>query len=87
MIDLSSEQAFGESLKSLSCNGCKFFVNKVCREKDSKLHMVDKSFLQQDALNRWLQNHDEFSKEWGENIDNYFLCEAYESIDGKLKIK
>jgi len=79
MLNLSSAEAFEQSLKSLSCNGCKFFVNKKCTEKDVELHMMDKLFLQQDAINTFLLNGDTFSKHWGENIDDYFLCDKYGS--------
>jgi hypothetical protein len=79
MIDLSSEQAFEKSLKTLSCNGCAFFINKKCTEKDAETHNIDKSWLQQDALNTYLHTKSEFSKHWGENIDDYFLCEQYKS--------
>jgi hypothetical protein len=77
---LSSEQAFEEFCRSyISCNGCRFFVGKKCTEKNHEAHDADKSFLVQDALNRHLQNHDEFSKYWAENINDYFICDQYES--------
>jgi len=79
MIDLSSEQAFEKSLQSLSCNGCKWFVKKKCTEAQAEEHNIDKSFLQQDALNTFLQTGDAYSKHWGENIDSYFICEQFES--------
>jgi hypothetical protein len=80
---LKSEETFTKFVNGLCCNGCKFFVKDKCTEKDAKLHDEDKAWTVQAELNEYLHNKNEEQRkgnmEFIENINNYYLCLAFES--------
>ena len=76
---LKSEETFQKFVNGLCCNGCKFFINEKCTEKDAKLHDEDKAWTIQASLNEYLKTKSECEKEFIENINNYYLCLAFES--------
>ena len=62
-----NEKILTEYINSLSCNGCKFFVNKTCTNKNAELRNVEKA----DVLNV-------LNVEDKENINNIFVCLDFE---------
>ena len=65
------------------CNGCQFFVDGKCTEKDHKKHENDKSMMVQAATNEYLhatnEQQKENEKEFIDHINNYYLCDKFES--------
>jgi len=76
---LENEETFQKFVDGLCCNGCRFFVDEKCTEKDHEAHDADKSWTIQGALNEYLKTKNESEKEFVENINNYFLCEKFDS--------
>jgi hypothetical protein len=66
-------------MNELCCNGCKFFVDEKCTEKDHKAHDEDKSIMIQASLNAYLQNQSESEREFVDHINNYYICLMFKS--------
>ena len=64
-----------ELMNSLCCNGCGFFIDKICIHVDSENNVIDKSLIVNDFINR----DGDFFIDFAKNIDNHFLCENYET--------
>lgn len=80
---LKSEESFQKFVNGLCCNGCKFFVNEKCTEKNAKEHDEDKAWTIQAELNEYLYTKNEVQRkshmEFIKNINNYYICLAFES--------
>ena len=76
---LASEESFQKFVNGLCCNGCQFFVDEICTEKDHDKHDEDKSWTIQGVMNDYLQNHIESDWEFVDHINNYYVCEEFES--------
>lgn len=72
---LTNEKTFTEFLTTLSCNGCKYFIDEKCTHENAEENEKDKPILVQSALKRG----DLFSIEWAKNINNHFVCTKYKS--------
>lgn len=72
---LTNEKTLTKWLESLSCNGCKYFIDKKCTHKKAEENEKDKPFL--------IDHHNKIGKpfniEWAKNINNHFVCDNYES--------
>lgn len=82
--NLDSEESFKKFVNKLCCNGCKHFVNNKCTKKNAKAHEIDKAWTIQASLNDYLQTRKESDREFIENINDYYICMAFES---KVKIE
>ena len=69
------EHSLTKWLDSLSCNGCKYFIDDKCNHEKAEQNEKDKPFLVEHALKKG----NTFSTEWAKNIDNHFVCDNFES--------
>jgi hypothetical protein len=83
MNPLATEESFEKFVNGICCNGCKFFINEKCTEKDYEKHNLDKTWTVQAALDEYLHSTNELTrkneKKFIENINNYYVCEQFES--------
>jgi hypothetical protein len=79
---LKSEETFQKFVNGLCCNGCKFFVSEKCCEENHEAHDADKAWTIQASLNDYLKTKRESDREFVENINNYYVCLAFESRNG-----
>lgn len=75
---LRTEQDLKDLMYGLNCNGCNLYKNFHCTHSDALENERHKALCM-----------DVSSKEWADNIDNYFLCDNYEDkllleANGKL---
>ncbi len=90
---LANENVFSSFIKSFSCNGCKFFIDKKCTQANSVQNDIDKIALvkayEKMANEGWIATPPPVSKareemlnswiEMGNTIDDYFICYHYDS--------
>ncbi len=72
---LTNEKSLEKWLTTISCNGCSFFINTKCTHEKAEENEKDKF----DLVEFQLQKGDEFSVNWANNVNDYFLCDNYNS--------
>lgn len=68
-----------KELNSYCCNNCKFLVDNKCTHVNHEEYDADKASVAHHSIEKYLNGEGStFDLEFGENINNYFLCDNFE---------
>ena len=69
------DKKFGNYLKTLSCNGCKFF-KEICTHENGIENEKDKFQIREDYLHGEYKDKVEYDK-WMKNENDWYVCTKY----------